>query len=803
MKWFKGKSSDKASDTPTSSAGAPSQQVPPPPQDIKRLGDQLVKGGRYADAEICYRQVKESDAQYPGAQVMLGFVLKAQGRVDEAREVLERAVVIAAGDADCHYILATLLETTGPRDAEILHLRKAIELRPAFDHARRQLIVALARSGRRDEATLLCEQSIAALPNSAELHFYRSNLHLQSGDKVAAIASCQRALALNSQLLPARQSLSRLLLETDQFEQAEASYRSEIQLTPNQFSPYHLLGVTLSRRARPAEAIEQFKRAIELNPDSSSSYACLGGAYLQLDDTSEKGLALAQASFEKAVALDPSDSECHYCLGLSYFRRAQLERARTSFQRAIEANPNNARARWAHVMLWTPAFSTDAAEAFRERSGFGAELARFEEWWTQSDSDGAAFVGELQPFFLTYQEESNVTLLKQYGQICAKAMQRWLERQPEPEFKTPPLQRVRLGIVSADIRMHSNWMALIEGWLRSFDRDRIQVVLFSLSDRADAETASAREKSDVFISGPKSLSQWVTAIREQNCEVLFYPGIGLDPTTVRLASLRLAPVQMVSWGHPDTSGLPTIDYYLSAASLEPEGAQEHYAEKLILLPHLGNRVQPLNLTDYHPDFSARNINLDRPILICPGTPFKYQPAYDHVFPEIARKVPDAQLLFFMRPGEALSDILQARIIKTFETAGLNAADHVRFNRWLPPNEYHSLMRRADVLLDTIGFSGYNTAVQALECGLPLVTREGKFLRGRLASGPLRLMGLEELIAQTETEYVDLVCRLATDGEYSSHIRREIERRRPVLFDDLTAMGPFQDFLESVARPFHD
>jgi predicted O-linked N-acetylglucosamine transferase (SPINDLY family) len=104
------------------------------------------------------------------------------------------------------------------------------------------------------------------------------------------------------------------------------------------------------------------------------------------------------------------------------------------------------------------------------------------------------------------------------------------------------------------------------------------------------------------------------------------------------------------------------------------------------------------------------------------------------------------------------------------------------------------------MLDTIGFSGYNTAVQAIECSLPLVTREGRFLRGRLASGVLRRMELTELIAQTKAEYVNLVVRLATDRPYQAHIRQEIQQRRSVLIDDQSAMGLFQDFLESVARP---
>ena len=799
LKWFKRKNAGGASDPPPPAADVPPQQAPQT-QTIKRQGDEHVKAGRLADAERCYREVRDSDEQYPGAQVMLGFVLKAQGRIDEARQVLERAVVVAAADADSHFLLAGILETTGPVDAEISHLQKAVELRPNFEIARRQLIVAFLKAGRRAEATALCEASIAILPNSAELHFYRSNLYVQAGDKAAAIASCKRALSLNSKLVPAQQSLSRLLLDTDQLELAESSYRREIELTPEHFGPYHMLAVVLNRTTRHAEAIELFKRAIQLNPNSSASYASLGAAYLDLDDTSEESLTLAQASFEKAVALEPGNSECHYSLGVNYWRRFQPERALASFDKAIEADPNNAKARWARVMLWAPAFASGGTDESPDRSGFGAELTRFEDWWVKGETDGASFVGELQPFFLTYQEESNLALLKQYGQMCAKAMQRWLDRQKPPAFTTPRGKRIRLGMASADIRLHSNWLALIKGWLQSFDRERFQIVLFSLSDRADAETSWARQKADVFVGGPKSLSQWVTAVREQNCDILLYPGVGLDPMTLKLASLRLAPVQMNSWGHADTSGLPTIDYYLSAACFEPEGAQAHYSERLILLPNLGNRVQPLNHTNGDPDFDALNIDLDRPILICPGTPFKYQPAHDHVFREIAQKVPQAQLIFFMRDGEALSNILRARITHEFEAAGLEVTDHVRFIRWLTFPEYHGLMRHADVLLDTIGFSGYNTAVQAIECGLPLVTREGRFSRGRLASGVLRRMGLEELIVPNKAEYVDLASRLIVDRDYRSHIRHEIEQRRSVLFDDLSAMGPFQDFLESAARP---
>jgi predicted O-linked N-acetylglucosamine transferase (SPINDLY family) len=801
LNWIKRKIADKAPDAAVPAANfAPRQSRHP--QTVKEQGDEHVKAGRYADAERCYRQVTESDADYPGATVMLGFVLREQGRTDEAREVLERAVRIAAEDADGHYLLGSMLESTGPRDVEISHLQRAIDLRPRFELARRQLIMALFKADRCAEASELCEASMTILPDSGELHFYRSNLYLHAGEKVLAIDSCKRALALHPGLIGAQQSLSRILLDTEQLDEAEASYRREIELTPEHFGPYHNLGALLNRIGKYAEAAELFKRAISLNPNSAPSYWSLGGSYVGLDEDSEECIALARENFEKAIELEPNVAEIHYDLGVCCWRGARLDRALASFDRAIELDPGHAKARWARVMLWAPAFSSNGAGDAPHRSGFGGELARFEDWWIKSGNDDASFVGAMLPFFLTYQEEDNRTLLQQYGRVCTMAMQRWLEREPPPAFKRPVENRIRVGIVSGDIRLHSVWMALIKGWFLSFDHERFELVVFSLADPTmdDAQTAWARAKSDVFVGRRETVSLWVAAMREQNCEILIYPAVGLHPIATKLASLRLAPVQINTWGHPDTSGLPTLDYYVSADCFEPADAQDYYSEQLVLLPHLGNRLVPLKIPNHDPDFTALNIDIERPILVCPGTPFKYQPENDHVFADIARNAPEVQLVFFRPSGATLADRLQARITQEFEAAGLNVMDHVRYIRWMEFPEFHGLLSRADVMLDTIGFSGYNTAVQAIECGLPLVTREGRFLRGRLASGILRRMGLQELIAQTKTDYVNLVVRLATDHDYQAHIRHEIEQRRSVLFDDQSAMGPFQDFLASVARP---
>ena len=122
-----------------------------------------------------------------------------------------------------------------------------------------------------------------------------------------------------------------------------------------------------------------------------------------------------------------------------------------------------------------------------------------------------------------------------------------------------------------------------------------------------------------------------------------------------------------------------------------------------------------------------------------------------------------------------------------------------FLPWLKREAFYALMRKADIYLDTIGFSGFNTAMQAIECGLPVVTLDGRFMRGRLASGILKRMGVTELVARSEDEYVDLAVRLASDTSYNLGVRRHIEATRAVLFNDLAPIRALEDFLANVSK----
>jgi predicted O-linked N-acetylglucosamine transferase (SPINDLY family) len=183
-----------------------------------------------------------------------------------------------------------------------------------------------------------------------------------------------------------------------------------------------------------------------------------------------------------------------------------------------------------------------------------------------------------------------------------------------------------------------------------------------------------------------------------------------------------------------------------------------------------------------------------PVILCPGVPFKYAPQHDRVLVEIARSLGRCQLVLFTHGLRGLSEKLNRRLEVSFATANMDSKDYLKFIPWQDKASFYGLMKHADIFLDTIGFSGFNTAMQAVECGLPIVTREGQFMRGRLASGILRRIGLTELIAGTEEEYVNLAVKLVREAEYRQGVHHRIEMSRDVLFDDVAPVRALEDFL---------
>jgi predicted O-linked N-acetylglucosamine transferase (SPINDLY family) len=170
-----------------------------------------------------------------------------------------------------------------------------------------------------------------------------------------------------------------------------------------------------------------------------------------------------------------------------------------------------------------------------------------------------------------------------------------------------------------------------------------------------------------------------------------------------------------------------------------------------------------------------------------------------VWIEVSRRAGPCRLVFFRPRDSEVSRQLEQRLERRYMESGLRFGDCVTFVPTLERARFFGLMQRAHLMLDTLGFSGFNTVIQAVECGLPVVSREGEFMRGRLGSGILRRMGMDALVATSDEAYVELAVTLTRDAALRLKLRDEMIARRGLLFADLEPVRALERFLESVAR----
>ena len=291
-----------------------------------------------------------------------------------------------------------------------------------------------------------------------------------------------------------------------------------------------------------------------------------------------------------------------------------------------------------------------------------------------------------------------------------------------------------------------------------------------------------------------SFEQLCQIIQADKLHVLIYPEIGMDPMTVKLAALKLAPIQCTSWGHCDTSGLPSIDYYISSDLMEPPKADHHYTEKLIRLPNLSAFYTPLDLPAV--EISRESIHLcpQSILYFCAHSLFTHLPQYDDIYPRIAERVNDSQFLFISDKSEHLNSQFLTRISKAFGKYNLNSDQYVVFLPRLDPGKYRAVNRLSDIRLDTIGWSGCNSTLEAIECNLPIVTLPGTLMRQRHSSAILTMMGVTETIASTLDEYIELAVRLGKDLEWRRRISEKISENKHRVYHDKTCIAGLENFL---------
>ena len=277
----------------------------------------------------------------------------------------------------------------------------------------------------------------------------------------------------------------------------------------------------------------------------------------------------------------------------------------------------------------------------------------------------------------------------------------------------------------------------------------------------------------------KKLVEIRDKIVKEQFDIIVYCEIGMDPISYYMACLRMAKIQCNTWGHSDTSGIDTIDYFFSSKlyELPYEEAQTHYSEKLILQNSLcTSYVNPLShynkaLFKKREYFGFTN---DVVIYFCAQSLFKLNPLFDDYIIQILTKVDNAILVL-------LDSNEKYRVIERFNNYGIG--HKIKFIAGMAHMMYMNLIDISDIFLDVYPFGGCNSSFEAFSLGKVIVTQPSIMINGRFTSGFYKHMSLDNLICNSKEEYVNFAVKLGLDIEYRKSIETLIKSKNESLFLD--------------------
>lgn len=666
----------------------------------------------------------------------------------------------------------------------------------------------------------------------------------QSNDLTAAISAYQDAIELDITLLDAYNNLGNLLAQAGEIIHAEEVYRQAILANPHHFGSYINLGNLLIGQKQIEQAIEVYQTAISFNPGNtdlvnnleialkiqenppdplleSASLFYQQGRYEDAIQPYQKYLEIYTGTpdiyfyisdcfkninrveeainiLQEGIQLYPKSGQLHFALIVIYHTRGRTPKAISSAEAALQVMPENYTFKILDKLMLPIVYDNqDEIDFYRQRYQQGLQDL-IEHTSLESPEDCRNTLDGLNcitTFYLGHQGLNVVDLQRQWGnlihQVMAANYPDWVQPLAMPPFKLN--NKIRVGYVSSYLHSYSGTLWLI-GWLRYCDKQNFEIYSYYTGNDPDYVTEQFQEYSDVFHHIPADLEAVCQQILDDRLHILVFPEIGMESQTVRMAGLRLAPVQCTAWGHPVTSGIPTIDYFLSGELMEPENGKEHYTERLINLANIGvSYPEPLDIPPLTKTCADFGLPDDKVLYLCCQAPFKYLPQHDYILAEIARQLPEARFIFLR------GELLKKRLHRAFAAVGLNSEDYCLFVNIPTRPDYLMINLLCDIFLDTLSWSGGNTSLEAIACNLPIVTYPGEFMRGRHADSFLKMLGITDTIAQTEAEYIDIAVKLGLDTIWRQEIQEKMKTRHQNLFDDRTCVKALEDFYQSVVQ----
>lgn len=676
------------------------------------------------------------------------------------------------------------------------YFNRAIQADSQQPHYWFTLGLVLQAQGKYDEAAGCFCKALELNPNFAQAYNQLGTLYQIKGNFDEAAANFNLALKCLPDFSQAWNNLGSVLNLQGKIDEATAAFLEAVRLKPGYVLAYNNLGRAYQSQARVEEAESCYRKSIELQPDNLYAHFGLGHIL-----TVQWKMEEAEKILRRALFLDPGNIQVLNSLAYALKEQSKHTEAASVYQHVLSLKPNSLKAFiGAHLIL--PAIYSNAAElsAVRKRYIEGLKALR-DNTENFLEIEAKELLSELSwtNFYLAYQGQDDKSLQVEYAHFVADILRVATPdlMQPIKQDPTVSQRRLRIGFLSSFMR-DCTVGSYFKSWVTSLDRGMFEIYCYHIGHLQDQITQEFTNASDYYKHLVGDAAYMGRQVKKDQLDILIYPEIGMDPGAFVLAAMRLAPIQCAAWGHPVTTGHTNVDYFFSSALMEPENAQAHYSEKLILLEGIGTcYLKPvLPSPAKRSDFSLPE---ERVLYLCPQSLYKIHPDNDRLMLEILARNKNAVLVFFQATDNSITHAFMKRLENVFDASGMEKSGQIKMLPRMAHENYLRVNMLCDVMLDTLHWSGGNTTLDALACGLPVVTMPGEFMRGRQSYGMLKYMGLNELIAHDHKDYVEIATRLGIDRAWHQQVVQQITTSSDAIFAVETPLRQMEQFFAAACN----
>lgn len=563
------------------------------------------------------------------------------------------------------------------------------------------------------------------------------------------------------------------LQQSGEFGAAEAVLRQLLSQRPGDGDVLHLLGSFLMQQGRHAEAAALLAEVVAVQPDSAEAHFNLASACSNLGKFRN-----AAIHFARAAELRRGFAEAHLGLGNALKAANEPDAAEDAYRNALRLNPQS-------------------AEAFYNLGNLCHQLGRGDE-----AIDCYRHAIELRPTFVAahcnYVYALNFVPGPTAEQIFA-AHREWAQQHAESLTETAPAvvsdyspeRPLRIGYVSPNFRDHAV-SYFFESVLVRHDRRVFHTVCYSDVLRGDAVTERLKQAAGSWRDcAGDSDDRLAERIRADRIDILVDLTGHTERNRLLMFARRPAPVQITWNGYANTTGMSAMDFRISDAVVDPPGRTDHlHSEKLLRLPEVYMVYCPP--ADAPPVGVLPAVRDGRVTFGSMNALSKISAPVVQLWGRILTALPEARLLLVAVPGGRTRE----RITGLFAAQGI-ASTRLEMHDRLPQREFLDLHNRIDIALDPFPFSGTTTTCQSLWMGVPVITLAGRVHAARVTTGMLTSIGLTEIVAGSEDEYVNIATRLAQNIGKMAELRSGLRQR--MLNSSLTDAARFTRHLEDAYR----